>query len=421
MFPALPRRARWGLPAATLALVAGMVGWMGAGPAGGRAAAGGGHSAARGPAARQARAYPNPRAAPAPRHFFSAGWRPGMGGPAGLQYVGAHACVACHTSYRTQFHTGMGHASDLPAEAAILEHHSDLAVTIAADVYRLRAKGSGPKAPWVYSVSRGGKTVSVPVTWAFGLGAAGQTYLYERDGAYHESRVSYFNRVGGLATTMGYGPTPPGPLWDALGRRMAPDEARACFVCHTTGSYLGGQFQPQRATSGVTCEECHGPGSAHVAAMRAHDFAGGFHIFNPGQLDANDLVDFCGSCHRTTMTVLAMGVTGTLDVRFQPYRLTLSQCWNPTDRRIACLACHNPHEPLVTAPAAYDHACLACHVANGERVTAAIAHSHPGPACPVGTHDCVTCHMPKVHLPGSHDVFTDHDIRIVKAGAPYPG
>lgn len=357
-------------------------------------------------------------AAAPPHHYFSQEWRPAMGGPAGLHYVGAKVCAGCHTTYAGELNTGMGHASDRPGEAEILVRHPKLSVTIDQDVYRLWRQPSGE---YLYSVARGGKSVSVPVSWAFGLGDAGQTYVYARHGGYYESRVSFFNRPHALDTTMGYGPVPPGTLWTALGRRLPPDEARACFVCHTTGSYLGGQFDPARATAGVTCEECHGPGSAHVAAMKAHNFAGGFHIFNPGQLDANDLVNFCGSCHRSTLTVLAMGVSGTLDVRFQPYRLTLSQCWNPTDARISCLACHNPHQPLVTGPAAYDHACLACHVVKGEAVTAAVAKSHPGPACPVATHDCVTCHMPRVHLPGSHDRFTDHDIRIVKAGEPYPG
>jgi hypothetical protein len=28
--------------------------------------------------------------------------------------------------------------------------------------------------------------------------------------------------------------------------------------------------------------------------------------------------------------------------------------------------------------------------------------------------------MPKVELPGSHSVFTDHQIRIVRAGDRYP-
>lgn len=111
-----------------------------------------------------------------------------------------------------------------------------------------------------------------------------------------------------------------------------------------------------------------------------------------------------------------MSLTGVLNVRFQPYRLEMSRCWDPTDARISCLACHDPHQNVVKDLTAYDPKCLACHVTRGHKVTAAM----PGPACPRATSRCVSCHMPSIELPGSHHHFTDHDIRIVRAGAAYP-
>ena len=56
----------------------------------------------------------------------------------------------------------------------------------------------------------------------------------------------------------------------------------------------------------------------------------------------------------------------------------------------------------------YDAKCLKCH---GQ---AAI------PSCPVAARDCVTCHMPKIEVPGVYHKFTDHFIRVVKANQPYP-
>jgi hypothetical protein len=38
----------------------------------------------------------------------------------------------------------------------------------------------------------------------------------------------------------------------------------------------------------------------------------------------------------------------------------------------------------------------------------------------VGKKDYVTCHMPKLDLPGAHNKFTDHLIRVVKANEQYP-
>ena len=103
------------------------------------------------------------------------------------------------------------------------------------------------------------------------------------------------------------------------------------------------------------------------------------------------------------------GPRGPLNVRFQPYRLTNSRCYDVADTRLRCSACHDPHGPLEVSAAKYDAKCAACH--------SAVSHIK---TCPVGKQNCVTCHMPKVELPGAHARFTDHQIRIVRAGQPYP-
>ena len=106
-----------------------------------------------------------------------------------------------------------------------------------------------------------------------------------------------------------------------------------------------------------------------------------------------------------------------LNIRFAPYRLENSKCWKQQqDARLMCIACHDPHKPLVEDASAYDSRCLACHRLQG----AAKDSAKKGGACPVGTKNCVTCHMPKYEPPNLHSSFTDHWIRIVKKGAPYP-
>ncbi len=351
--------------------------------------------------------------APTHAHYFSREWRPRDGGPRGLHYVGARVCIECHQYEASELQTPMGRASETIQTAGILLRHPRLSFTLKGDLYRISRTPAGQAR---YRVRRGSQIASWPLDWAFGLGNAGQTYLYKRRGSYYESHVSFYNQIQALDTTLGYGPVPPRRIWTALGRRLSPDETRKCFVCHTTGAYLAGKFRPSQAVAGATCEECHGPGSAHVAAMRAQR-PGRTHIFNPAILSAGGQMSFCGSCHRTTLMVLNMRVHGIVDVRFQPYRLALSQCWNPTDARIGCLACHNPHQRVVTQPAWYDSKCLACHVNQGQSPT----NSKPGMACPVARHNCVTCHMPELRLPGAHFSFADHDIRIVRPGQPYPG
>jgi len=142
-------------------------------------------------------------------------------------------------------------------------------------------------------------------------------------------------------------------------------------------------------------------------------------IMNPKHLDPVASVDFCGACHRTWEDVVANGFSGigVYNVRFAPYRLENSKCWSQGDARLTCISCHDPHQPLERDPAAYDSRCLQCHVNQpGAKKTA----THPGAACRVSTKNCTTCHMPKIETPIQHSVFTDHWIRIVQPGKPYP-
>ena len=132
-------------------------------------------------------------------------------------------------------------------------------------------------------------------------------------------------------------------------------------------------------------------------------------------LNAEELSDLCGQCHRTWAQIAAEGPHDINNVRFQPYRLVNSKCYDPSDRRISCAACHNPHQEVVALDSFYDRACLACHAAGH------VAGGKSGAkSCPTAKENCVTCHMPKLELPGSHYKFTDHRIRIVNAKAGYP-
>ena len=107
---------------------------------------------------------------------------------------------------------------------------------------------------------------------------------------------------------------------------------------------------------------------------------------------------------------------GPANLRFQPYRLAKSSCYSsdPKDRRISCIACHDPHEAVVHEPAFYDAKCLACHAS---RTNSPPTSAKP---CRTSTKKCCTCHMPKTDLSGSHTQFTDHFIRIVRSGASHP-
>ncbi len=150
-------------------------------------------------------------------------------------------------------------------------------------------------------------------------------------------------------------------------------------------------------------------------------------IFNPEKMETDELAqEFCGSCHLSVEKVLTNDLLkGLIRVRFQPYRLFTSRGHDPDDARLRCTACHNPHEDPVHDPAFYDPKCLACHRSAASSTStqldkAETSDGRSAKACPVSQRQCVSCHMPKVELPATHFRFTDHRIRIAKAGEVFP-
>jgi hypothetical protein len=306
----------------------------------------------------------------------------------------------------------MGTALYFSKDSHILRDNRHLVFREGPYTYNLESKGGHT----VFSVTDGKTTISEPVPWAFGRGLAGQTYVFQHGARYIEGRVSYYTGVKNLDITVGHDKSVPRSIEDALGRPMGTDETLACFGCHTTRAAVPGKLDVDHAIPGVTCESCHGPGGKHIATVKAGK-AEESNVFNPGTLGTEDLLNFCGSCHRTWEQVGLMGLRGVNNVRFQPYRLTNSKCYDAADPRISCIACHDPHEDLKHDTAFYDSKCAACHTKD---VKAAKSGTRVALLCPVGKQNCASCHMPKYDLPGGHYTFNDHDIRVVRQGDPYP-
>lgn len=344
-----------------------------------------------------------------------AGWWPTQGTPRREEYAGPAACSECHSAEAAvQATTPMAHAYTQASDCGILQAHSRMSFRLGPYAYEITRTESAS----LYSVSDGTGSLSVSLGSAFGAGEVGQTYVFKREGAFYESRLSFFPSLQQLDLSPGHPRSIPPSLEQALGRPMDADETLRCFGCHTTASTVNGHFDPDHLLPGVTCEACHGPGTRHVSSMKQARIEEGLAvILNPAKLKPVESVDFCGACHRTWVDIVEAGTVGVSTARFPAYRLEESRCWGKGDIRITCLACHDPHQPLVHASGSYDSACLRCHRATtGSKVTSA----HPGAACPRSTKNCVTCHMPKYEVPGTHAQYTDHRIRIVRTEAYFP-
>jgi hypothetical protein len=318
--------------------------------------------------------------------------------------AGDFVCQKCHVNEsRSQPATSMAHALSRPMESDILKHHPRLQFASGAYSYEVRREANQV----LYSVTGSDNAITVPVLWAFGLGAAGQTFVYEYRGAIYESRVSFYTAIKGLDITVGHKTIqlPPGDLTAAAGRPLQKMETSRCFGCHATTA--GNEIKP-----GVQCDRCHQEAAKHVSA-----FVNGTPAVLPAKLsrlDSEEMSGFCGQCHRTWEEIAANGPHDVNNVRFQPYRLASSKCYesSPLDKRIRCVACHDPHKEVIRDSSFYDAKCESCHASRQ-------MHSQ-SKSCATAQRNCVTCHMPKIDLAEAHFGFTDHRIRVPLPNQRYP-
>jgi hypothetical protein len=345
---------------------------------------------------------------------------------AGAQGKTESECASCHRARaESQPRTPMGRALALPGANPVLVENPKLTVRKGPYTYIVETR----EGKSTYSVSDGARTINLPIPWNFGEGA--QTWVLERNGHRYESAVSYYPSIRGLDFTTGDEDLNPKNLDEAIGREIGLPETKVCFGCHATNAVTNGKMTFDTLRPGVACEHCHTGTSTHLADA----FNGDFDSAPPDlrKKSAEDISNFCGQCHRTWELAVRNHWHGELTVRFQPYRLANSRCFDGADPRISCIACHDPHQDVVRQDSSYDTQCLACHSSPSTtppasstsapdklQTQAQIQAQTQAKICPTAKSDCVSCHMPKVKLPNGLITFTDHQIRIVKPGAPFP-
>lgn len=314
----------------------------------------------------------------------------------------APQCASCHRDQaHTQPATDMGNALMPPDSNHVLAEHPKLAIQRGIYSYTVETRGGQS----TYTVTDGKETMSAPIRWAFGTRS--QTWVFEYQGRFYESLVSYFAPINGLDVTIGDASIHPQSLLEAFGRELSDFETKSCFGCHATRAVAHDQLHLDALIPGVQCERCHVGAEQHAQAISQ----GKMDSMPPKlkRMSPEETSNFCGQCHRTWERVVRDHLFGEINVRFQPYRLANSKCYDGGDRRMSCTTCHDPHRDIVRVASSYDSKCLACHTAPGG-----------AKVCHVATSNCSNCHMPKVELPGGHMIFTDHQIRVVRAGEPYP-
>lgn len=170
-----------------------------------------------------------------------------------------------------------------------------------------------------------------------------------------------------------------------------------CGACHTTGySAVGHQDGLEGivgtwAEPGISCEECHGPGSLHAA--------------NPltVRLAVGSSAAVCSDCHVRNAGTTLMASDG-----FIQHHDEYIDLFPGKHAVIDCVTCHDPHDGVnqlrETNEATTRATCENCHYQQAQVQT-------------VGRHmrlgvDCVDCHMPRLIVTAEGDAaFFSGDVR----------
>src|ERR1700733_4951833 len=320
-------------------------------------------------------------------------------------YLGSDVCAGCHKDIaRMQAQTNMAHTWQALDTQLLPANYSKTHAEGPDPVIEYGVQRTGAKLQ--YRVQMPGQpALEFPVEAIIGGKRHGATFLFripELEGSplprapLVEGRYIHSVLENGLALELGFSEEKPSNLEEAVGRVLTPSLEKRCLACHTAPRTLG-----TRAEIGVACEDCHGPGQSHLAALGAHSRDLG--ILNPDKLPVAERMRPCSQCHSGAGAV-EDPLPVNLLISNQITGLKNSECWRQSAGQITCTDCHSPHQdaPHSEMVARSEKTCSRCHSAS--------VVTHAG-LCPVNrASGCVGCHLPKYIRGAFH--LSDHWIRV---------
>ncbi|MEM0961344.1 MAG: tetratricopeptide repeat protein [Bacteroidota bacterium] len=356
-------------------------------------------------------------------------------------YVGDGACQQCHSDLAASYaRTGMGKAVSLfdPETAPEIFGPDGTGPTVCADdgycyqpfvrgdtLYQRETRPDTPGYERVHAASH-----------VVGSGHATRSYFMEAasgDGDYlTEMPLTWYveREIWDLS-----------PGYQQINRRFDRPITLDCMTCHNglPGHETSQNFYTE-VPLGISCERCHGPGSAHVAAYESGGAPSDPQIVNPASLDTDLQLDVCQQCHLTGETVYAPGEDATtyrpgrplaahrsvfvtrvsledpeaFGIASHAERMQRSACFTEsvgTETPLTCTTCHDPHVATSEKPADhFNQTCQSCHGPSAHLEACSRPEVTSMEESVSG--DCVSCHM---RSGGTSDIphvsFTDHWIR----------
>ncbi len=221
-------------------------------------------------------------------------------------YVGDGACQQCHADLATSYaRTGMGRSVSRfdPATAPEQFDAAGAGSVVCADdgyCYQAFVRGdtlfqreTRPDTPGYERVQAASHVVGsghATRSYLMAAGGDGGAYLTEMPLTWYVEREIW-------ALSPGYEQTN-----ERFDRPITLD----CLTCHDARpGHAPSQNFYTEVPLGISCERCHGPGSAHVAAFEAGGEPADPKIVNPARLSTDRQLDVCQQCHLTGETVYA--------------------------------------------------------------------------------------------------------------------
>lgn len=352
-------------------------------------------------------------------------------------YAGSQECALCHPDiYEKYMRTDMGRsmtpaqkpALKIPAIASLFDQRLNRHFELSSSTEGSRQSE--------YEIASDGHEVfreTEKVEWLIGAGENGIGAIVKRGDYLFEAPLSYYKNTNAWALSPGFEYADYG-----FSRPILP----GCISCHSgrpqPAPAGNGHFQQQAfAELAIGCENCHGPGEAHIAAASPET------IVNPAKLSGWLADNICLECHQSgDARVLHPGkdysdfvpgeaLDDTVSIFMVPFTessapkddllqhdlsMRLSKCYRQSNGKLSCITCHDPHmQPTASeAPSFFRQRCLRCHTEQSCTLALPQRQKTSPP------DNCIGCHMPKRDVTIiSHSVLTNH--RIVRtAQAPFP-
>ncbi len=380
---------------------------------------------------------------------------------AGATFVGAARCEGCHEE-QTRAWRSSDHASAMrPADAtSVAGDFESRTYSYANTLTSFRRTAAGYE---VTTDGADGGLATYPVTFTFGARPLEQYLVPLGGGRLHALPIAWDTRPkeqGGGRWFHVY-PNETTTFRDALHwTGPAQNWNSACAECHTTNfrkNYRAESrtYETTQSELGVSCEACHGPGSAHVAwasgADRSADPTAGFAVRlggetfawgfdggpiavrrsrrpNGGERLAGDewnevQVATCGRCHARRAPIWADHRPGAPLADSHRVALLDEGLYFPDGqieeevyeygsflqskmyaRGVMCTNCHEPHSGAVRQQG--NALCAQCHAPAIFDTRAHTMHSEASTGA-----RCIACHMPpRIYM--RVDLRRDHSFRI---------